>query len=86
MRALLVLAAALGIVFLVLKASEYAGLASEGKSTEGRAHAGGPDETEPTEDAEPTDTTEDAEPGAQGKAKADEASEGKRAQGGEKRP
>jgi hypothetical protein len=68
------------------KGAEISGLASEGKSTEGRAHAGGPDETEPTEDAEPTDTTEDAEPGAQGKAKADEASEGTRAQGGEKRP
>lgn len=37
MRALLVLAAALGIVFLVLKASEYAGLASEGISYETHA-------------------------------------------------
>lgn len=71
------------------KGAEISGLASEGRSTEGRAHAGGPDETDETGEIAETDETDpatDAAPGAQGRANADTASEGRRAQGGEQRP
>ena len=73
------------------KGAEISGLASEGRSTEGRAHAGGTgdaDETDTETDTEVdgTDADSDAEPGAQGRENADAASEGRRAQGGDQRP
>ncbi|RYU13369.1 hypothetical protein [Nocardioides iriomotensis] len=81
------------------KGAEISGLASEGRSTERRAHAGSGDEAddadetttdedtdaETSDEADGTEDSDDAAAGAQGGATADAASGG-RAQGGERRP
>lgn len=67
------------------KGAEISGLASEGRSTAGRSHAGDDEETTDETTPEPEDAPS-TDAGSGGTDRADTASDGRRAQGGDRRP